>query len=110
MPFADEAKEWTSDKAYGKVVKVKLLQRDQYSRIIGEVTTTSTNKVDLSVGLVHEGLATIYTGKGAQYDNHKDIFDREVQWAQKEHMGMWYNGVENVQTSAEYKRSMKAAK
>ncbi len=111
MPFADDAKEWTYNQANNKVVKVTLLQRDQYNRVIGEVETIGQKgnpSVDLSIGLAHNGYATMYKGKGAVYDGHKDILEREVKWAQDHRVGMWTNGVENVKTPAEFKREMKA--
>jgi len=38
MPKAEDALEWTKSKVDGKVVKVKLLRKDQYGRIVGQVT------------------------------------------------------------------------
>uniref|UniRef100_A0A7S3Q8J6 TNase-like domain-containing protein n=2 Tax=Chaetoceros debilis TaxID=122233 RepID=A0A7S3Q8J6_9STRA len=111
MPAADDAKEWTRALVNGKVVKVTLLQKDQYNRVLGEVTTTTSSAAaaigtDLSIGLAHNGYATMYKGAGAEYDGHKDQIAREVQWAKDHRVGMWIT--ENVQTPAEYKREMKA--
>lgn len=39
MPQAEEARDFTKNLVDGKVVKVKLLRRDQYGRIVGKVTT-----------------------------------------------------------------------
>ena len=38
MPKAEEARDWTKNLVDGKVVKVKLLRRDQYGRVVGKVT------------------------------------------------------------------------
>jgi endonuclease YncB( thermonuclease family) len=109
MSFAEEAKEWTSGKVNRKVVEVKLLQKDQYNRVVGKVTTTGTiPPIDLSVGLVHNGYATLYQGKGAEYDGNREILRKEITHAQGNRLGIWSNGVENAQTPAEYKRLMKA--
>ncbi len=111
MPYADDAKEWTFNQANNKVVKITLLQRDQYNRVVGEVETIGQKgspSVDLSIGLVHNGYATMYKGKGAIYDGNKEIIEKELKWAQNNKIGMWTNGVESVKTPAEYKREMKA--
>jgi endonuclease YncB( thermonuclease family) len=39
MPLADEAKEFTKSLVGDKVVRVKMLKRDRYSRVVGKVTT-----------------------------------------------------------------------
>jgi len=109
MPFAEEAKQWTYSAVNGEIVRVKLLNKDQYNRVIGKVTTTTTSSpIDISIGLVHNGYATLYQGKGADYDGNREILIKELASAQKRMVGIWTNGVENVQTPAEYKRMMKA--
>mmetsp|Transcript_28043 Transcript_28043/g.82457 ORF Transcript_28043/g.82457 Transcript_28043/m.82457 type:complete len:176 (+) Transcript_28043:183-710(+) len=37
MPFAEEAKHWLCDLVDGKIVRVKLLRKDQYSRAVAKV-------------------------------------------------------------------------
>jgi endonuclease YncB( thermonuclease family) len=76
QPFGDEAKQFTKDLVYHKVVTVKILKRDRYQRIIGEVSTFGSTAVpgtfsppkDLSLELASRGLGTLYTGGGAEYD------------------------------------------
>jgi endonuclease YncB( thermonuclease family) len=89
QPFGEEAKTFTSDLLYHKMVKVTLLRRDRYGRAIGMVetvvvptaTTTSsssilvvndnddeTNIMDVSIELARRGLAELYTGGGAEYN------------------------------------------
>ena len=109
MPFAEEAKEWTSSNVKGKVVEVKLLQKDQYNRVIGKVTTTgSAPSVDLSLGLARNGFAMIYRGKGAEYDGNREAILEQISYAQKMRLGVWSNGVENAQSPADFKRMMKS--
>lgn len=109
MPYAEEAKAWTTDKVKGKIVQVKLLDKDQYNRVIGKVTTVNDflQPMDVSLGLLHNGYATLYTGKGAQYDGNLEVFEKEVEYAQKNRLGIWTNGIDGVQTPAEYKRMLK---
>lgn len=76
QPFGEEAKQLTKDLVLHKVVTVKLLKKDRYQRILGEVETFASNASpgvfsppkDVSVELASRGLATLYTGGGAQYD------------------------------------------
>ena len=73
MPLADEATEWTKKLVDQKMVRVKLLSRDQYQRVVGKVSVRSNRfvpflKTDVTLSLANKGYATLYTGGGAQYD------------------------------------------
>jgi endonuclease YncB( thermonuclease family) len=70
QPYGDDAKQYTYDTIYHKMVKVTLLQKDKYGRVVGVVETIGNNNVppkDLSIELAKQGLAELYTGGGAQY-------------------------------------------
>jgi len=109
MPYAEESKAWTTDKVMGKIVEVKLFQKDQYNRVIGKVTTTTTlPPIDISAGLLHNGYATLYEGKGAEYDGNRDKLVKEIEYAKKNRLGIFTNGIENAQSPAEYKKMIKA--
>lgn len=113
MPFAEDAKDWLSDKTKDKIVKVKLLRRDQYNRVVGKVTTkrkfipSFLSSLDLSIGLAHNGLAVMYTCGGAEYDGNRQRLENEIDYAKRKRLGIWSNGVENVELPSQYKRSMK---
>lgn len=138
MAYAEEAKDYTMSKTKNKMVSVKLLRKDQYSRVVGKVVTDDcfpvnsysplagvegksvTSKsmslplckpnydhLDLSMGLAHNGYSTLYRGGGAEYDGGKNELEREVEFAQVGRKGMWTNGVENVQSPAEYKKALR---
>lgn len=139
MAYADDAKEYTISKIKNKMVSVKLLRKDQYSRVVGKVVTDDCypidsnspmagvgkgvgpsassmamsvckpnyDHLDLSMGLAHNGYSTMYRGGGAEYDGGKNELDREVEFAQVRRKGMWTNGVENVQTPADYKKTLR---
>jgi endonuclease YncB( thermonuclease family) len=76
QPFGEEATQFTKDFVFHKVVTIKLLRRDKYRRIVAEVSTFASTTSpgifsppkDLSLELASRGLATIYTGKGSEYD------------------------------------------
>lgn len=114
MPFAEDAKDWLSDKAKGKVVKVKLLRRDQYNRVVGKVTTKRNfipsfiSRQDLSLGLARNGFATLYTGGGAEYDDNLPKLKKEIERAKVKRLGLWRNGSDGVMNPSEYKRMMKS--
>lgn len=82
QPFGEDAKQLTKDLTYHKTIAWRPLNRDKYNRIIAEVDALAgapTGTVvhvsrsligskDLSQELASRGLATMYTGKGAEYD------------------------------------------
>jgi micrococcal nuclease len=136
MPYADEATDYTkrrvkpvtkrpsktknkgSDKP--EVVRIKMLSRDQYGRIVGKVEATRNNlplflpwilpRSDLSLDLTKRGYATVYTGRGAEYDGHKELFLQALGQAQRKRVGVWSSGISSVKTPAEYKRTVKQQK
>jgi len=78
QPFAEEAKEFTSQTTLHTVVKITLLRKDQYARAVAAVECLPRGGVclkwvpgmgcrDLSVLLAKEGLAELYTSGGAEY-------------------------------------------
>jgi micrococcal nuclease len=127
QPFSKEAKDFVSDQIYNKIVRVKLLSKDQYSRAVGSVistTTTPRNKFipfltkkeesDLSLHLMEQGYATLYTGGGAPYNDRREDLIQKMECAKKKRLGVWsiqndddVEGKEYVDP-ATYKRAMKA--
>lgn len=114
QPYSQEAKEYISNNIYDKVVRVKLLRKDQYARVIGSVTTRNKFlpflKTDLSSGLAEQGYASLYTGGGAEYDGKRDVLEKRIQRAQERRRGIWSNGVDEFLDPAAYKREMRARK
>lgn len=107
QPFGDEAKEYVSKLVLGKKVKVTLLSKDRYGRALGKVETKRKfvvlGRTDLSLQLIRRGLATLYTGGGAQYSNNLDILQSKEAEAKKEKRGIWSLGNDMI-TPAEFKR------
>ena len=71
---------------------------------MGVVTTTNPPGFDLSKGLASKGLASLYSGKGAQYDGKRQDLMMAIQSAQRMKKGIWENGIEGVFSPAEYKK------
>ena len=128
QPFSQEAKDFLYAQVYNKMVKVKLLSKDQYSRAVGSVTSTSTEprskflpfltkkeESDWSLKLIERGYATLYTGGGAQYNDRREELIRKMEHAKKNKLGVWSiqhnndgDGGEEYVDPAAYKRAMKA--
>lgn len=74
QPFGEDAKLFTSNLLYHKMVKITFLRRDRYGRAIAVVETVpnallvDNNGLDISMELAKRGLAEMYTGGGAQYN------------------------------------------
>lgn len=112
QPFAEEAKQLTSDLVFGKKVKLTLLRRDQYGRAVAKIQTTRSLKTfpplvakDVSVELTKRGLATLYTGGGAEYDGNRELLQALESKAKKKGRGVWSD--DNFVSPADFKRQQK---
>jgi endonuclease YncB( thermonuclease family) len=109
MPMANEAMEFTRQLVDKKVVRVKLLRKDQYNRVVGKVFVKGRIpfvKSDLTLRLAERGYATLYTGGGAEYDGKRELIEKKIAIAKKKKRGIWKNG-STFETPAEYKRRVK---
>jgi endonuclease YncB( thermonuclease family) len=114
QPFAEEAKDCTSNLIMGKKVQIKLLRRDQYGRAVARVQTSLQvfppfSRKDVSVQLSQRGLATLYTGRGAEYDGNRKLLEAKQKEAEKKKRGVWSQG-DNMMSPAEFKRQQKLLK
>ena len=77
--FAQEAKDFTTNLLFHKMVKITFLRKDQYRRAIAVVQTVGNPLLgwipignlrsrDISMELATAGLAELYTGGGAEYN------------------------------------------
>lgn len=112
QPFAKEAKELTSNLCLGKKVSLKLLRLDQYGRAVAKVQTRRSlkafppfSKKDLSIELARRGFATLYTGRGAEYDGNKELLESKQKKAKRKGRGVWSDA--NYVLPAEFKRKHK---
>ncbi|KAJ3357603.1 putative endonuclease lcl3 [Kappamyces sp. JEL0680] len=103
MPFGEEAKTETARLVLRRPIKLQLLDLDQYERVVARIIVDK--EVDLGVHLLQQGLAHLYTGKGAQYGGREADMKKAVEAAKAAKRGIWSQS--QVQTPAEYKRLYK---
>ena len=109
MPCAEDARDWTKNKVNGKIVEVQLFQKDQYNRVVGRVVTTDEIiPTDLSLGLAHNGFATLYKGKGAEYAGNKVLLENQLNYAKSSRLCVWKDG--EAMSPAIYKKMVKEIK
>ena len=70
---------------------------------------TTGREEDLSVGLIEQGLASIYTGGGAKYDGRRSLLEHKINTAKQKKMGMWKKNGQFVDPAI-YKKEMKYAR
>ncbi len=104
QPFADAAKQFTTNEILHKKVKLKLIQRDRYGRLLATVKYPGGlfGEKDLSAELLKKGLAVVYRQGGAQYDGQKKYYEALEGQAQKQKKGMW--SVKNLESPSAYKK------
>jgi endonuclease YncB( thermonuclease family) len=110
QPFAQEAKDFTTNLIYHKMVEVTFLRKDQYSRAICQVQTLPTDKVgpkDVSVELTRAGLAELYTGAGAVYAGEKEVLETSIRLAKEKKVGVWSLG-DDLVTAKEAKACIRS--
>lgn len=111
--YAQEAKAFTENKVLGKDIKVKLLAKDQYNRVIGLVKYSERSWIgfsvekDLSEELLKQGLAVVYRQGGARYDGSIERWNTLEQEAIDRHKGIWSNGKDKADLPAAYKKKQR---
>ncbi|KAJ1730185.1 putative endonuclease lcl3, partial [Coemansia biformis] len=108
QPLSAESKDLLSSQVLGKRVTIKLLSRDQYSRVVSTVTYRrffGLVKTNAAHVMLREGMASLYTGGGAQYDGEKELLQRIEAQAKQQKRGIW--GLKKYESPAEYKKKHK---
>lgn len=108
QPFGPEAKSHLKSMLEDKLVYVRLLQKDQYSRAVAEVFTGKFPfwQRYMDAEMLEEGLAEVYTGGGAVYGPlGKDEYMAIEAKARKAKKGIWSLG--KRESAAEYKKRTK---
>jgi micrococcal nuclease len=108
QPFSEEAKSFVKQSVGDKKVWLKILGRDQYSRIIGALYYRGSLPFlqrDVSSELLKRGLAVLYTGGGAKYDGKKTDLKALEESARRRKKGVWSDPT--FETPAEFKKRSK---
>ncbi|KAI3641287.1 hypothetical protein MIR68_000683 [Amoeboaphelidium protococcarum] len=96
--FNEEAKLWlTKTLPAGRTVRVRLLRRDQYGRIVGTIvyrpwTVLGINfgfRRNISLEMVKCGWAVVYRQSGAEYDGIQDALEACELRAKQKRIGLW---------------------
>lgn len=82
QPFGNNARQFTSDLCFGKIVKAEQLSKDRYKRIVAKIILPSGNLLNLQ--LLKAGLAWHYT----KYDRSGDFASAEKE-AKSQRRGIW---------------------
>jgi endonuclease YncB( thermonuclease family) len=107
QPFGEEAKQKLSQLTENRTVRVRLLDRDQYSRAVAEVRVglwPFFKYVDEQ--MLKDGLAEVYKGGGAVYGRKgKEGYLGLEQAARDRKVGMWSQ--KDRESASEFKARMK---
>ena len=99
QPFGNESRNFASSLILDKRIELEILDRDQYGRLVAMVHSGTVN---VGLELLRNGLAHVYTGKGAQYGKFQNEFKNAFNDAKQSKRGLWSLSV--VQTPSEFKR------
>ena len=97
--FGRQAKEFTSDLCFGKIVEVQSHGHDRYGRTIGEIILS--NGKDLNHELVAAGLAWWYK----KYASDNKVLEQLEEKARREKRGLWFD--ENPTAPWDYRHRKK---
>jgi len=108
QPFGEEAKEKLKSMTEGKIVRVKLLQKDQYSRAVAEVRTGFWPLYKyMDEQMLKAGLAEVYQGSGAVYGRKGlEGYLSMQEKSKKKKKGIWSQ--KDRESAAEFKARTKA--
>ncbi|KAI8926596.1 hypothetical protein BC831DRAFT_455932 [Entophlyctis helioformis] len=112
QPFAAEAKAWLANCIDGRIVRVKLLRRDQYGRLVGMVYVSQTfcllsRTINVPMELLRKGLAVVYRSQGAEYGGLRGEFERVEAEARRKRRGLWALDRRDFESPGAYKRRTK---
>jgi endonuclease YncB( thermonuclease family) len=111
QPFAEKAKEFTTQLCLHCVVKITLLRKDQYNRAVAVVQVLPSGwfrrPTDVSMALAQAGLAELYTGGGAEYGDQLPALQASIEQAQRKRLGIW--SLPQRVSAADYKQQQQQA-
>ncbi|OBZ84637.1 putative endonuclease LCL3 [Choanephora cucurbitarum] len=92
QPYSKEAKAFLTDLVLNQKVRLQLLSRDQYGRVVGMAYVRRPPfyfEKNVSAEMLKAGLASIYTAKGAQYGGVFEKLKRYEARAKFFKRGIW---------------------
>ncbi|KAG5176170.1 hypothetical protein JKP88DRAFT_336459 [Tribonema minus] len=103
QPMAKEATDFVKSEVLGKKVKIQLLRRDQYQRIVGSVQYSSgpLRSKDLTMEILRRGYGVVYTGGGAEHNGRLSQMRALETQAKARRRGMW--AADAVETPGAFK-------
>lgn len=115
QPFAEQAKQELKRLIEDRIVRVRLLTKDQYGRVVGQVMVPPQGgpllqlfrkKLYIEEVLLQAGLAEVYQGMGAAYGHKgKDYYLKLEHTARQSKQGQW--ALSQRESAADYKRRTK---
>lgn len=118
QPFAEQAKQELQRLIEDRIVHVRLLTKDQYGRVVGQVMVSRpgarlgklfSRKLSIEEVMLQAGLAEVYQGMGAAYGHKgKDFYLALERQAQQSKKGMW--ALSKRESAADYKRRTRKEK
>jgi len=103
QPFGKEAKQYLKNMVEDKIIKVRLLQKDQYGRAVAEVRR---GRKHVDEEMLKQGLAEVYLGGGAVYGPlGKEKYLELEEEARSKKQGIWSQ--KKRESAADYKKRTK---
>lgn len=111
QPYGDEAKAHLQSLIENRIVKIRLLQKDQYGRAVAEVVKPGPllgwPLKYMDQEMLKAGLAEVYQGSGAVYGHlGKEAYIAMQEKAKERKKGMWIQ--KGRESAADFKARMKA--
>ncbi|KAH9821026.1 hypothetical protein DFH28DRAFT_1079153 [Melampsora americana] len=108
QPFSQEALLQLKKLVDQKTVKVQLLSKDRYNRIVGMVYVrrwwcSPLRRKNVSLAMVEAGLATVYRSSGAEHGSILKQLNAAEAKARKNKLGMWSQSAEQFESPKAYK-------
>ena len=117
QPYAEEAQTWLTNYVLGRRVRIKLLARDRYERVVCSVKVWRWGLLrrNVSLEMAKAGWVELYDNAGAQYDGLERELRVAVETAKytsilcmsncrRRKRGMWAQDMKNYQSPGEYKK------
>ena len=117
QPYAQEAQDWLTKYVLRRRVRVKLLTRDRYERVVCSVKVWRWGiRRDVSLEMAKAGWAELYDNAGAEYGGLEKEIRRAVEIAKygtllvlsdgcrRQKRGMWAQNMKYYQSPGDYKR------